>query len=79
MHLMADRPAPLIAEFAAAGADLITIHAERGESEAGAAIEAVLGAGCSAGLALPLDIPLKPRGRVSTASKLCSSSGLKWE
>jgi ribulose-phosphate 3-epimerase len=56
---MAERPTTLIADFVAAGANLITVHAEVGESEAHAAIEAILRAGRSAGLALRLDTPVE--------------------
>ena len=58
VHLMVDRPTMLIAEFVACGADVITVHAEVGESEAAAAIQAILRAGRSAGLALRLDTPV---------------------
>jgi len=58
VHLMVERPTALIAEFVASGADLITIHAEVGEFEASAAIQAVLHAGRLAGLALRVDTPV---------------------
>jgi ribulose-phosphate 3-epimerase len=58
VHLMAERPTSLIADFAAAGADLITVHAEAGESEVESAIDAIHRAGRSAGLALRLETPL---------------------
>jgi ribulose-phosphate 3-epimerase len=58
IHLMVERPTTLIEEFVASGADLITVHAEAGESEAVAAIQAILRAGRSAGLALRLDTPV---------------------
>jgi ribulose-phosphate 3-epimerase len=58
IHLMAEDPAELIPEFAGAGADLITIHAELGETKAGAAIEMIFQAGISAGIALRLDSPV---------------------
>jgi ribulose-phosphate 3-epimerase len=58
VHLMAERPADLIAEFIASGADAITVHAELGECEAAAAIREIRRAGRSAGLALRLDTPL---------------------
>jgi ribulose-phosphate 3-epimerase len=58
IHLMVERPTTLIEEFVAAGADAITVHAEVGESEAMAAIEAIRSAGRSAGLALRLDTPV---------------------
>jgi ribulose-phosphate 3-epimerase len=58
VHLMVDRPTMLIEEFVACGADVITVHAEVGKSEAAAAIQAILSAGRSAGLALRLDTPV---------------------
>jgi ribulose-phosphate 3-epimerase len=58
IHLMVERPTTLIEEFVASGADVITVHAEVGESEAAAAIEAIHRAGRSAGLALRLDTPV---------------------
>jgi ribulose-phosphate 3-epimerase len=58
VHLMVDRPTMLIEEFVACGADVITVHAEVGKPEAAAAIQAILRAGRSAGLALRLDTPV---------------------
>jgi ribulose-phosphate 3-epimerase len=58
IHLMVERPTTLIEDFVASGADVITIHAEVGKSEAAAAIQAIRHAGCSAGLALRLDTPV---------------------
>ena len=58
VHLMVERPTALIAEFVDAGADAITVHAEVGESEADAGIEAIRRAGRLAGLALRLDTPV---------------------
>ena len=58
IHLMVERPTTLIEDFVASGADVITVHAEVGESEAAAAIQAILRAGRSAGLALRLDTPV---------------------
>jgi ribulose-phosphate 3-epimerase len=58
VHLMVERPTALIEDFVASGADLITVHAEAGESEAAAAIQAIRRAGRSAGLALRLDTPV---------------------
>lgn len=59
IHLMADNPVELIPDFVDAGADLITIHAELGERKVGAAIERILQAGISAGIALRLDSPVR--------------------
>lgn len=58
VHLMAERPTSLIADFVAAGAGLITVHAEIGEGEVESAIQAIRRAGRSAGLALRLETPL---------------------
>ncbi len=58
IHLMAERPTALIADFVAGGADVISVHAEVGEAEAMAAIEAITRAGRSAGLALRSDTPI---------------------
>lgn len=52
IHLMAHRPARLAAVFAAAGADMITVHAEADAAADG--IAAVHDAGLPAGLALAL-------------------------
>jgi ribulose-phosphate 3-epimerase len=59
VHLMAERPSQLAAEFVDAGADLLTIHVENGEREAGAAIEQALSRGCGAGVALQLETPVR--------------------
>jgi ribulose-phosphate 3-epimerase len=58
VHLMVERPTTLIEDFVASGADVITVHAEVGNCEASAAIQAILRAGRSAGLALCLDTPV---------------------
>jgi ribulose-phosphate 3-epimerase len=58
IHLMVERPTAMIEELVASGADVITVHAEVGKSEAAAAIEVILRAGRSAGLALRLDTPV---------------------
>ena len=58
IHLMVERPTIMIENLVASGADVITVHAEVGKSEATAAIEAILRAGRSAGLALRLDTPV---------------------
>ena len=58
VHLMVERPASLIEEFVASGADVITVHGEVGNKEADEAIEAILRAGLSAGLALRPDTPI---------------------
>jgi len=58
VHLMAEYPAALAAEFLDAGANLLTVHVENGEREAGAAIEQALRRGCGAGVAVQLDTPV---------------------
>ena len=58
VHLMVERPTAMIEELVASGADVITVHPEVGKSEAAAAIEVILRAGRSAGLALRLDTPV---------------------
>ena len=57
-HLMAERRTSLIRDFLEAGADLITVHAEIGEGEAGAAIDDIRRAGRSAGIALRSETPV---------------------
>jgi ribulose-phosphate 3-epimerase len=58
IHLMVERPTALIEDFVSSGADVITIHAEVGETEVAAAIQTIRRAGRSAGLALRLDTPV---------------------
>jgi ribulose-phosphate 3-epimerase len=81
VHLMAERPTALIADFVDSGADAITVHAEAGESEARAAIESIGRAGCSAGLALRLDTPVEAAGpyldRIDTLLLLGTALGVK--
>ena len=78
---MTDRPAALIPEFADSGADLITVHAEVGRSEAEAAMEAIVRADCSAGLALCLDTPVAAAepylDRIDTLLLLGTALGVK--
>lgn len=58
VHLMAERPALLASQFLDAGADLLTVHVENGEREAGAAIEEAKRRGCGAGVALQIQTPV---------------------
>lgn len=58
VHLMAEKPTTLIPAFAEAGADVITVHLENGDSELHACGEAIREAGKQAGLALSLDTPV---------------------
>ena len=59
VHLMAEHPSALAGEFLEAGADLLTVHVENGEQEAGAAIEQALRRGCGAGVTLQLATPIR--------------------
>jgi ribulose-phosphate 3-epimerase len=58
VHLMAEYPSQLAAEFLDAGADLLTVHVENGEREASAAIEQALSRGCGAGVTVQLETPV---------------------
>jgi ribulose-phosphate 3-epimerase len=58
VHLMAACPSQLAAEFLDAGADLLTVHVENGEREAGAAIEQAIRRGRGAGVTLQLETPI---------------------
>jgi ribulose-phosphate 3-epimerase len=58
VHLMVERPERHVAEFAAAGADGITIHVEA-TPHANYALAAVRDAGCRAGLALCPSTPVQ--------------------
>jgi ribulose-phosphate 3-epimerase len=58
VHLMTDNPLNHIADFAAAGADLISVHAENGPL-APAALDAIRRSGLAAGLTLGLDVAVE--------------------
>jgi ribulose-phosphate 3-epimerase len=58
VHLMAEYPSQLAGEFLDAGADLLTVHVENGEHEAGAAIEQAHRRQRGAGVALKLETPV---------------------
>lgn len=58
VHLMVDSPSKMVDRFLAAGADLITVHAEAGRLEAGNAISRIQAADCAAGLALNPGTPI---------------------
>lgn len=57
VHLMTENPLALIDDFADAGADMITVHAENGPLVP-AALDKIARRGLSAGLAFGLDAPL---------------------
>ena len=58
VHLMIERPERLVADFASAGADSITVHAEA-TPHVHYAVKAVREAGCRAGLAINPGTPLE--------------------
>jgi ribulose-phosphate 3-epimerase len=57
-HLMVEAPSKIVDRFAAAGANLITIHCEVGEREIRRAIAGIRSQGCAVGMALRLDTPV---------------------
>ena len=57
VHLMTENPLTLIDDFADAGADMITVHAENA-TRVPAALEKIARRGLPAGLALGLDLPV---------------------
>ncbi len=59
VHLMAERPSALAGDFLDAGADVLTVHVENGEREAGAAIEQALRRGRGAGVTVRLESPVR--------------------
>ena len=59
VHLMVERPSLLAGDFLDAGADLLTVHVENGEREAGATIEQVVRRGRGAGVALKIETPVR--------------------
>ena len=68
-HLMVDNPENLLADFAKAGADAITIHAEI-EGNIGEMLEKIRSLGCQAG------ISIKPETPVSAIEKFLSKVDL---
>jgi ribulose-phosphate 3-epimerase len=57
VHLMVTNPAAMVADFAAAGADILTVHAENEERER--ALAEVCAQGRRAGLAVQLETPIE--------------------
>ncbi|ATY16985.1 ribulose-phosphate 3-epimerase (plasmid) [Amycolatopsis sp. AA4] len=60
VHVMAEQALPLVEDFARAGADLLSVHAEA--DDVVAALQAVRARGGAAGLALRLDTPVDTVG-----------------
>jgi ribulose-phosphate 3-epimerase len=58
IHLAVEKPLRLIESFAAAGADVITIHAELGEGEVERCLAQIRDLGREAGVALLLETPV---------------------
>lgn len=56
VHLMAERALPLVEDFARAGVDLLSVHAEA--EDAAEALQAIRALGGAAGLALRLNTPI---------------------
>lgn len=59
VHLMAQKPTTLIPAFADAGADVITVHVENGDTELHACVEMIREAGKHPGLAMKLHTPIE--------------------
>ena len=72
VHLMVERPERYVADFASAGADGITIHAEA-TPHVHYALEAVREAGCRAGLAICPGTRRAPWRRSWPTSTSCSA------
>jgi ribulose-phosphate 3-epimerase len=58
VHLAAENPSRLIEDFAASGADVLTIHAELGEAEVERSLAQIRDLGREAGIALLLETPV---------------------
>jgi ribulose-phosphate 3-epimerase len=69
VHLMIERPAEQVVEFAKAGADCITIHQEA-DPHAHRTLAAIREAGCLAGLALNPGTPAEAIGDLGDAADL---------
>jgi ribulose-phosphate 3-epimerase len=79
VHLMIDRPAEHIAEFARAGADCISIHYEA-DAHTHRTLGAIREAGCLAGLALNPGTPAESVTELKTSADviLCMSVNPGW-
>ena len=78
VHLMIERPERQIAEFAEAGADSITVHAEA-TPHLHYALHAVKEAGCAAGAAINPGTPVERSPRSPTLDlALCMSVNPGW-
>jgi ribulose-phosphate 3-epimerase len=77
VHLMIERPELQIAEFARAGADTITIHAEA-TPHVDYTLAAIREAGCRAGLAVCPSTPPAVYGEVEVDVALCMTVNPGW-
>jgi ribulose-phosphate 3-epimerase len=77
VHLMIERPERQVAEFAKAGADTITIHAEA-TPHLDYTLEHVRAAGCRAGLAVCPSTPLDVYREVEVDQALCMTVNPGW-
>jgi ribulose-phosphate 3-epimerase len=79
VHLMIERPAQQVAEFARAGADCITFHFEA-DPHVHRTLGAIREAGCLAGVALNPGTPAESVGELSDAADvvLCMSVNPGW-
>ena len=69
VHLMIERPRPQVAEFAEAGADSITFHAEA-TAHANRTLNAIREAGCLAGIALNPGTPAEALSELAGVADL---------
>ena len=79
VHLMIDRPERQIAEFANAGADCITVHAEA-TAHANRTLSAIREGGCLAGLALNPGTPVDDAAELTSTADvlLCMTVNPGW-
>lgn len=77
VHLMVERPERHVADFAKAGADTITIHAEA-TPHVDYTLAAIRDAGCRAGLAVCPATPLGVFGEVTPDLALCMTVNPGW-
>jgi ribulose-phosphate 3-epimerase len=79
VHLMIERPADQVAEFARAGADCITFHFEA-DAHVNRTLHAIREAGCLAGIALNPGTPAVSISELTTAADvvLCMSVNPGW-
>jgi ribulose-phosphate 3-epimerase len=77
VHLMVERPERQVAEFARAGADIITVHAEA-TPHVDYTLGAIRDAGCRAGVAICPSTPPHVYGEVDVDLALCMTVNPGW-